>query len=221
LQAFVNLNEDELLISVEEKLSTNDYQFLRHLVKNLVNFLQVLKDQEQNLKRPITDWLAIGHHIAQISSVKSEVAQDAEIVMVPEYSVTPTFDVSFNEHVDLGGYQHLLYQQALSDNEVLLIKIRAENINQKAKTAELFIELRTGDENIPLADSEFFGEDEFGPRVLMPIAFLQSDLFKQKIVSDEVRLIKLFSEQMSNLIDANTELDEAQRALWFAMLSNK
>jgi hypothetical protein len=221
LQAFVNLNEDDLVITSEEKLSQNDYQFLRHLVKNLVNFLQVLTDKGINFDRPIADWLTIGSRIAQIDSVKSEGTKYTNIAVDAEVRSTPTLDVSFNEHVDLGGYQHLLYQQAQSDSEPLLIKIRAENINQVAKTAELFIELRTGDNNLPLTDSEFFGEDEFGPRVLLPIAFLQSDLFKQEVVSDEVVLINLFSEQMMSLIDANTELDEAQRSLWLAMLSNK
>jgi hypothetical protein len=221
LQAFVNLNEDELVVTADEKLSKNDYQFLFHLVKNLVYFLQVLREQGQDLERPVNDWLALGGRVARMGSVKSEVGQDTDIAVDAAVRITPTLDVSFNEHVDLGGYQHLLYQQALSDSETLLIKIRAENINQEAKTAELFIELRTGDNNLPLADSEFFGEDEFGPRVLLPIAFLQSDLFKQEIVSDEVVLIDLFSEQMMSLIDANTELDEAQRSLWLAMLSNK
>ena len=34
------------------------------------------------------------------------------------------------------------------------------------------LELRTGDKQVPLAYSEYFDEDEYGPRVLLPLVFL-------------------------------------------------
>ncbi len=221
LEVFVDLTEDELNIRVEEKLSDSDYQFLRHLVKNLANFLQVLTNQGVSLERSLQDWLALGNRIEQIGQTNPEQTKDLDLISEPDDAVTLELDVTFNEHVDLGGYQHLLFQQLLSDNEPLLIKIRAENINQEAKTAELFLELRTGNENVPLADSEFFGEDEFGPRVLLPLAYLQNDKFKQQMNLPEVKLLASFDEKITGLIESNAELDEYQRALWLAMLTNK
>ena len=219
LQVFVNLTEDELNIRVEEKLSDSDYQFIHHLVKNMVCFLQVLVDQGQNLERPIQDWLAIANRITQISEVNPEIEQDLIVSEEDEKnSVTLKFKPVFNEHVDLGGYQHLLYKQVLPSNRELFIKIRAENINLQTKTSELYLELRTGDDQVPLSDSVYFDEDEFGPRVLLPLVILQGDLLNQQIETPEMKLINMFSENMLNLIDSNSELDETQRELWQAML---
>ena len=222
LQVFVDLTEDELNIHVEEKLSDSDYQFIRHLVKNMVNFLQALVDQGQNLERPVQDWFAIANRITQISEVNPEIEQDLIVSEEEEEeeksSVTPTLKPVFTEYVDLGGYQHLLYKQLLPNNKELLIKIRAENINLQTKVAELYLELRTGDDQVPLADSEYYDEDEFGPRVLLPFAILQTDLFNQQNETPELKLVNLFSQEMTSLIETNSELEEPQRELWQAML---
>jgi hypothetical protein len=221
LQAFVDLIKDELNIQVEEKLSGSDYQFLVHLLKNMSNFLQVLAEQEQYFERPIQNWLAVGSRITEISQFESEITQGLAVVPESSENAVMELELLFSEHVDLGGYQHLVYQQSLPGNEQLLLKIRAENINLQTKTAELYLELRTGNDKVPMADSEFFDEDEFGPRVLMPLAVLQGDMFVQRTASPEMKLIAMFSEEMNNVIDRTSELDKPQRALWQAMLANK
>ena len=219
----VDITEHGLNVHVEEKPPDSDQQFVRHLVKNRVNFLQVLAEQGQNFERPIQDWLAVAERITQISELSPEIEQDIIVSENDEEksTATPKLEPVFSEYVDLGGYQHLLYKQLLSNNKELLIKIRAENINPQTKIAELYLELRTGDEQVPFADSEYFDEDEYGPRVLLPLAMLQSDLFKQQNASPEMTLINIFTEDMLNLIIINSALNETQRELWQAMMISK
>ena len=57
----VDITEHGLNVHVEEKPPDSDQQFVRHLVKNRVNFLQVLAEQGQNFERPIQDWFAIAN----------------------------------------------------------------------------------------------------------------------------------------------------------------
>jgi hypothetical protein len=215
LQANIDLRGEELTLTVDEKLSWHDNQFLRHLAKNLVNFIYALKQQNLVFERDIDDWLSVANRVNQLSQSEAKTIEPAEVTIVSE----PKLD--FQEHVDLGGYQHLAYKTDLGEGQSLLLKLRAENINPITQIADMSLELRTGDENVPLAESMFFGEDEYGPRVLIALNELGSENFTQFELTDGGKIIQAFIANINQLIQNDADLNTEQQALWMGLLTKE
>jgi hypothetical protein len=215
LQANIDLQGEELTLTVDEKLSWHDNQFLRHLAKNLVNFIYALKQQNLVFERNIDDWLSVADRVNQLSQSGAKAVEPAEVTIDSERKL------DFQEYVDLGGYQHLAYQTDLGEGQSLLLKLRAENINPITQIADMSLELRTGDKNVPLAESMFFGEDEYGPRVLIALSELGSENFKQFELTDGGKIVQAFIASINQLIQNDAELNTEQQALWMGLLTKE
>jgi hypothetical protein len=215
LQANIDLQGDELTLTVNEKLSEHDKQFLRHLAKNLVNFIYALKQQDLTFERNIENWISVANRVNELGQSVAEAIEPAEVAIDSERK----FD--FQEHVDLGGYQHLAYKTDLAEGQSLLLKLRAENINPITQIADMSVELRTGDENVPLAESMFFGEDEYGLRVLIALSELGSESFTQFELTDGGKIVQAFIASINQLVQNDADLNTEQQALWMGLLTKE
>jgi hypothetical protein len=216
-QVVVDLLKSTLVLDTVEKMSAQDAEFLRHLIKNTSNLVQRLVMQNTIIQRNINDWLAIGQRITEIS--QNKVAKEISPKEIESVAASDGKFV-FYEHIDLGGYQHLVYQHELADSRKLLLKLRASDINPSSNNAKLSLELRTGDEILPLAGSPYFGEDEYGPRVLFSIEeFIQGalDSYLEELGVTE---IYAFMEEVEHLVNRQSELNDKQKALWNTLLNH-
>jgi hypothetical protein len=121
-----------------------------------------------------------------------------------------------DEVVSVGSYQHLVFTQKGNDTK---IKLRAENVNPETFDAEVYLELRDGTNNVIYNSSEFFGEDDYGPRVKIPAETLEA------LQSENPEAQFLWAASVYQDIPANVEqaenIDELVKLLWKNILNRK
>jgi hypothetical protein len=215
LQVNIDLQGNELRLNVDEKLSDHDKQLLQHLAKNLVNFIYALKQQNIVFERSVEDWLCVADRINHLGFSDTRAIDPTDNVSKQNLSL------QFHEHIDLGGYQHLVYQTDVGEGQSLLLKLRAENINPTTQFADMSLELRTGDANVPLAETLYFGEDDYGPRVLITLSDLASDNFTPLELTEGGQLVQTFMARVKQLIENNEAMNTEQRALWMSLLAKE
>jgi hypothetical protein len=215
LQANIDLQGDELVLKVDENLSEHDKQFLRHLAKNFVHFIYALTQQNIIFERNTDHWLSVANRVNELGQSKTKSSDNEEL--------TPDLELKldFQEYVDLGGYQHIVYKTDFGEGQSLLMKLRAENINPATKIADMSLELRTGDASVPLAETMFFGEDDYGPRVLIAFDDLVSDNFAQYESTLGGKIVQTFISKINDLIENDSTLDTEQQALWIGLLAKE
>ena len=186
-------------------LATVDKNLITHLANNLPSIIDKLEEQDASMSRPKSDWKAA-------SSLKFNNANEAEEVIQQEERSTLTLE----EVISMGSYQHLLF--AYKDQETK-IKLKAQNINPDTFDAELFIELRNGTPEIIYSDTEFFGEDEFGPRVMIPAESFFGDILQSRI-SEFGWLVNTY-DKVFNKLESGDGIDELVKRLWLNMIKRK
>ncbi|MFQ3191624.1 MAG: hypothetical protein ACI936_002765 [Paraglaciecola sp.] len=215
LQVNIDLQGNDLRLNVDEKLSEHDKQLLQHLAKNLVHFIYALKQQKIVFERSVEDWFSVADRINHLGLSNASVLEPIDTVSEQDLSL------QFHEHIDLGGYQHLVYKTDVGKGQSLLFKLRAENINPTTQFADMSLELRTGDANVPLAETLYFGEDDYGPRVLITLSELASDNFTPLELTEGGQMVQIFMARVKKLIENNTALDTQQQRLWLGLLAKE
>lgn len=193
-------NIDEIV-----NLATADKNLITHLANNLTSILDKLDERDASMSRPKSDW-------KEASSLKLNNANEAEEVLKQEECPA----LILEEVISMGSYQHLLF--AYQDQETK-VKLKAQNINPDTFDAELFIELRNGTPEIIYSDTEFFGEDEFGPRVLIPAESYFGDVLSRRI--SEFEWIVNTYDNVINELESGEGIDELVKRLWLNMLKRK
>ena len=186
-------------------LASTDKTLIFHLANNLPSILDKLEERGAAMSRSKVDWKTA-------SSLKLENVDEAQDVIQLEEQPR----LAVEEVISMGSYQHLLF---VSEEHETKIKLKALNINSETFDAELFIELRNGTTEIIYNDTEFFGEDEFGPRVLIPAESFFGDLITSRI-SEFEWIIKEYDKAINELEDGEG-IDELVKRLWLNMLKRK
>jgi DNA repair exonuclease SbcCD ATPase subunit len=223
----VDLSSEQLLIKAVDKTSLRDKQLVRHLLKNLINFIQVNNQQGTTLSRDLNDWLAVGRVLQNVgvfeSDAQDEVQSDLQGDVPVKIATQATSGLQFRlaEFIDLGGYQHLVFEHNLQDEQSLKLKIRANHIDNEEQEVSLAIELRTGDDSVPFAQSNYFAEDEYGPRVLFLLSEAEDLIFDETFDNEQRILLSQFVEALPVLIESSPEIDENSLKNWLTWLSTK
>ena len=186
-------------------LASTDKTLIFHLANNLPSILDKLEERGAAMSRSKVDWKTA-------SSLKLENVDEAQEVILLEEQPR----LAVEEVISMGSYQHLLF---VSEEHETKIKLKALNINPDTFDAELFIELRNGTEEIIYNDTEFYGEDEFGPRVLIPAESFFGDLITSRI-SEFEWIIKEYDKAINEL-EEGEGIDELVKRLWLNMLKRK
>ena len=188
-----------------DSLAALDKTLITLLADNLSSIVEKTDVQHAGMSRAKTDWKsAIGALLEGDSERFHEKESEEQSAL------------AFEEVVSMGSYQHVLFVDV---NHDIKIKLKAQNINADTFDAELFVELRDGTSNVIYHDSAFFGEDEYGPRVLIPA----ESLFGEIIPTQQQEfgwLINTFA-QLASEIETNSDMDELVKRLWANMLKRK
>jgi hypothetical protein len=187
-------------------LATPDLNLITHLVNNLSSIIEKAEEQEAVMQRPKNDWITA----VEALSNQPQPATEAEEPLIPEASF------SVNEVVSMGSYQHVLFSKPDDSTKV---KLKAQNINPDTFDAELFVELRNGEPDVIYHDTQFYGEDEYGPRVQIPA----EALFVEIATEGEAEfgwLLETYAKVRSEL-ESSSEVDELVKRLWVNMLNRK
>ena len=187
-------------------LATPDLNLITHLVNNLSSIIEKVEEQHAVMQRHKSDWVT-----AIDSLVKDpQPAADAEELLIPE----PLFSV--NEVVSMGSYQHVQFSKPDDNTKV---KLKAQNINPDTFDAELFVELRNGEPDVIYHNTEFYGEDEYGPRVQIPAEALFVEIATER-EAEFTWLLEAF-DQIRTELESSREVDELVKRLWVNMLNRK
>ncbi|GAA0856791.1 hypothetical protein [Aliiglaciecola litoralis] len=212
-QAKVKLSDEGVEIFATDRTSQRDKQLIRHLFKNFIHFLPVLKAQGAEITRDNNDWLAVGECLSKIGGFAETNEQ------VEKEAVTNPTPFTFAEFVDLGGYQHLVFEYEIQPETMLKLKVRADNIDESGN-ADIAIDLRTGDDNVPLANSRHFDEDDYGPRVLFNLGDVEEIIFDDSLDAEHRNMLNEFIQALPALTNATSELDEKAQLLWSQWLKD-
>ncbi|MEC8376450.1 MAG: hypothetical protein VX078_16780, partial [Pseudomonadota bacterium] len=209
----------KLNVSINDLTSLSDFasydtQLITHLVNNFASILEKLEVDENDMSRSKVAWIsAIAALLADEGAVNElQAAQEQPQGIGNTIDNTLTCD----EVVSVGSYQHLVFTQKGNNTK---IKLRAENVNPETFDAEVYLELRDGTSNVIYNDSEFFGEDDYGPRVKIPAETLEALRHENQ---DEKFLwaISVYQDIPKNAEQA-TNIDELVRLLWKNILDRK
>ena len=99
------------------------------------------------------------------------------------------------------------------------MKLKAQNINPDTFDAELFVELRNGEPDVIYHDTEFYGEDEYGPRVQVPAEALFAEIATER-EAEFSWLLEVY-DQIRTELESSSEVDELVKRLWVNMLNRK
>lgn len=99
------------------------------------------------------------------------------------------------------------------------VKLKAENINPDTFDAEVYLEFRNGNERVIGNSTEFYGDDEFGPRVLVPLEVLLTEA--QLESSNDLEWAVQYLGNIENKLTTFQDLDELVKRLWTNILSRK
>jgi chromosome segregation ATPase len=186
-------------------IASTDKTLIFHLANNLPSILDKLDERGAAMSRPKSDWKAA----SSLELNNANVAQ--EVKSQDEYSA-----LVIEEVISMGSYQHVLFAYQDQDTKV---KLKAQNINPDTFDAELFIELRNGTPEIIYNSTEFFGEDEFGPRVLIPAESYFGDILSSRI--HEFEWLEDTYNKAINELESGEGIDELVKRLWLNMLKRK
>ncbi|GEA12758.1 hypothetical protein [Alteromonas sp. KUL49] len=187
------------------KLAFSDRSLIEQIAKNLSSIVDKIDDKSSKLVRSKGDWKkAINALLEGSNDAASQQVKDSPYSFV------------LDEVISMGTYEHILFVEENSNTKV---KLKAKDINLETLFAEIFIELRNGSNEIIYNDTEFFGEDEYGPRVLVPFEVLLSDLIPNQR-EQFVWLIDVY-EQVLKLIAGGSEIEPLVKKQWINMLNNQ
>ena len=187
-------------------LATPDGNLITHLANNLSSIIEKAEEQEAVMQRPKNDWITAINALSK----EQQPAAEVEEVLIPEALF------SVNEVVSMGSYQHVLFSKS---DENTKVKLKAQNINPDTFDAELFVELRNGEPGVIYHDTEFYGEDEYGPRVQIPAEALFVDIATER-EAEFTWLLEAF-DQIRTELESSSEVDELVKRLWVNMLNRK
>lgn len=226
-------NADEygpkLNIAIDNLTPLNDFanqdaQLITHLVNNFVSILEKLDADENDMSRSKGAWLsaiiALLTDEADESALSEPQAHNEELAQTQKQSqkvasrVYNTF--TCDEVVSVGSYQHLVFTQKGNNTK---IKLRAENVNPETFDAEVYLELRDGTSNVIYNDSEFFGEDDYGPRVKIPAETLEALLLANE--QDQFLWAVSVYQDIPKNIEHLEGIDELVKLLWKNIINRK
>ncbi|MGQ8366276.1 hypothetical protein [Glaciecola sp. 1036] len=197
-------------------LALQDRILIKHLRSNLPSILQKLSFENKETNRSKYEWIsAISEKV--LSPIESSASIGPSITKEPNSTKDSNpIELTFLEIVSLGSYQHIVFTDS---EEKLQIKLKAENINSDTFESELFFELRNGTNDVQFCETEYFGEDEYGPRVLIPFDSIKS-FAKTNDGGDFAWLICLYN-QIENDVNQIEDLDDLIRLMWQNLIKNK
>ena len=187
-------------------LATPDLNLITHLANNLPSIIEKVEEQHAVMQRAKNDWISA----IELLSTEQQLADDTDESLIPEVVF------SVNEVVSMGSYQHVQFSKPDDNTKV---KLKAQNINPDTFDAELFVELRNGGPDVIYHESEFFGEDEYGPRVLIPAEALLGEIATER-QAEFSWLVEAYDEICTEL-ESSSEVDELVKRLWVNMLNRK
>ena len=161
----------------------------------------------------------IAENAELVSRHKNEWAYAAQFLLAgpKEVSNSDNHEVySLKEAISMGSYQHLLFSSYDNSTDV---KLKAENINPDTFDAEVYLEFRNGNEKVIGNSTEFYGEDEFGPRVVIPLEVLLIELHSKS--STELDWAIQYFINIENKLTTLQNLDELIKRLWTNLLTRK
>ncbi|WP_419226911.1 hypothetical protein [Alteromonas sp. OM2203] len=161
----------------------------------------------------------IAENAELVSRHKDEWAYAAKFLLAgpKEVSNSDNHEVySLKEAISMGSYQHLLFSSYDNSTDV---KLKAENINPDTFDAEVYLEFRNGNEKVIGNSTEFYGEDEFGPRVVIPLEVLLIELHSKS--STELDWAIQYFINIENKLTTLQNLDELIKRLWTNLLTRK
>ena len=197
--------------------AAHDTQLVTHLVNNFASILEKLEAAENDMSRSKEAWIsAITALLTDEGTISEQQASKEEPVQTQETVGAGENRLTCDEVVSVGSYQHLVFTQKGNNTK---IKLRAENVNPDTFDAEVYLELRDGTNNVIYNDSEFFGEDDYGPRVKIPAETLEA------LQSENPEAQFLWAASVYQDIPANVEqaenIDELVKLLWKNILNRK
>jgi len=205
----VSLNDKEALV----KLAQQDSALISHLVSNLPSILDKLNAEGKVLQRSVNEWKgaisAVGFKAPNTPATQAQ--ENLHISSLEDYAKS----LSFEELASEGNYQHIVFTQEGNNTKV---KLRAENINPETFDAEVYIEFRDGTANVIYHDTEFYGEDSFGPFVKIPAETLMASSSQ---IKQELELAVLFYEIAIDKINSSENVDELVKSLWANIITQK
>ena len=195
-------------------ITKHDKQLITHLVNNLSSILEKLEVNESDMSRRKSTWISAIAALLADENTMSERESDAhkELETIYEEDATLTCE----EAVSVGNYQHLVFTK---NGDETKIKLRAENVNPETFDAEVFLELRDGTNNVIYNESEYFGEDEFGPRVKIPAETLEKLL--QANEDDQFEWAISLYQNIPKHVEQATNIDELGKLLWKNIINRK
>ncbi|WP_375278978.1 hypothetical protein [Alteromonas australica] len=201
------------LVSLNE-FTIHDRQLLTHLVNNFPSILEKLEVDESDMSRSKLTWISAiaALQTDEIGMIEKQTPLQSKEETPDKIDTTLTCE----EAVSVGSYQHLVFTQKGNETK---IKLMAENVNSETFDAEVYLELRDGTNNVIYNDSEYFGEDEFGPRVKIPAETLQKLLKENEL--DQYSWVVSVYQDIPKYIDHAVNLDELGKLLWQNTLNRK
>jgi len=197
--------------------ANHDKQLILHLVNNVTSILDKLDVEESNMSRSKSAWSAAISTLLSDESAKGEQQAPQESVQEDLEAATEVDNMlTCEEVVSVGSYQHLVFTQTGNNTK---IKLRAENVNPDTFDAEVYLELRDGTNNVIYNDSEFFGEDEYGPRVKIPVETLE--ILKHENQDDQFLWAVSVYQGIPKNTEQATNIDELVKQLWKNILNRK
>lgn len=195
-------------------IAKHDKQLITHLVNNFSSILEKLEVNESDMSRSKSTWISAIEALLADENTMIERESDAhkELETIYEEDATLTCE----EAVSVGNYQHLVFTK---NGDETKIKLRAENVNPETFDAEVFLELRDGTNNVIYNDSEYFGEDEFGPRVKIPAETLEKLL--QANEDDQFAWAISLYQNIPKHVEQATNIDELGKLLWKNIINRK
>jgi len=205
----IMLDDKDILVELVQQ----DRALISHLVRNLPSILEKLNAKDKVLQRSTNEWKdAISAILLKESETSAITTQeDTHLTSLEDYPES----LSCYETISEGNYQHIVFVHKRDNTK---IKLRAENINPETFDAEVYLEFRDGTSNVIYHDSEFYGEDSFGPFVKIPVEFLigNTSQIKQKFAA-----AARFYESALDLINTSENVDELVKSLWVNIITQK
>ncbi|MCG7647568.1 hypothetical protein MHM87_18515, partial [Alteromonas sp. Cnat3-28] len=199
-------------------LATQDSQLIKHLVNNLPSILEKLNIEERKLAHSKEAWASAAVKMLTPSAEPQQPKIEADIAAAQISEEHEISDVTLvcEEVVSAGSYQHIVFTQQGNNTK---IKLRAENVNPDTFDAEVYVELRDGTNDVVYNESEFFGEDDYGPYVKIPAETLEQ--LKRAQNTTDLVWVRTVYQSASDSIDNAEEIDDLVKLLWKNVLSRK
>ncbi|NDV91711.1 hypothetical protein GTH32_11000 [Alteromonas sp. 345S023] len=195
-------------------IALQDYQLIQHLVNNLASILEKLRIDGNDIVRGKEQWISAVQ--AVLNRVPAKPNEDLVSEQTGSTGELEGYSLIYEEVVSEGSYQHIVFSQPGNDTK---IKLRAENINSETFDAETYLEFRDGTSEVVYNHSQFFGEDEYGPYVKIPLEKLE-ELNQVEDASEFKWACGIYSK-LQESIHASNDIDELIKLLWKNILNQK